>query len=47
MIPLLVSVTDRIGQNIQKEVLLERSFFEEVVVYQFIPPEQRPFDLPR
>ena len=29
--------SDRIGQNIQNEVLLERSIFEVVVVYQFIP----------
>ena len=40
--------SDRIGQNIQNEVSLERSIFEVVVVvYQFIPCEQRPFDLPR
>ena len=39
--------SDRIGQNIQNEVLLERSIFEVVVVYQFIPCKQRPFDLPR
>ena len=39
--------SDRIGQNIQNEVWLERSIFEVVVVYQFIPCEQRPFDLPR
>ena len=38
---------DRIGQNIQNEVSLERSIFEVVVVYQFIPCEQKPFDLPR
>ena len=36
-----------IGQNIQNEVSLERSIFEVVVVYQFIPCERRPFDLPR
>ena len=34
--------SDRIGQNIQNEVLLERSVFEEVNVYQFIPRKQRP-----
>ena len=34
--------SDRIGQNIQNEVLLERSVFEEVNVYQFIPCKQRP-----
>ena len=39
--------SDRIGQNIQSEASLERSIFEVVVVYQFIPCEQRPFDLPR
>ena len=39
--------SDRIGQNIQNEVSLERSIFEVVVVYQFIPCKQRPFDLPR
>ena len=39
--------SDRIGQNIQNEVSLERSIFEVVVVYQFILCEQRPFDLPR
>ena len=39
--------SDRIGQNIQNEVWLERSISEVVVVYQFIPCEQRPFDLPR
>ena len=39
--------SDRIAQNIQNEVSLERSIFEVVVVYQFIPCEQRPFDLPR
>ena len=39
--------SDRIGQNIQNEVSLERSIFEVVVVYQFIPCEQKPFDLPR
>ena len=38
---------DRIFQNIQNELSLERSIFEVVVVYQFIPCEQRPFDLPR
>ena len=38
---------DRIFQNIQNEVSLERSIFEVVVVSQFIPCEQRPFDLPR
>ena len=32
---------------LQNEASLERSVFEEVVVYQFIPCEQRPFDLPR
>ena len=36
----------RIGQNFQNEVSLERSIFEEVVVYQFIPCEQRPVNLP-
>ena len=39
--------SDRIGQNTQNEVWLERSIFQVVVVYQFIPCEQRPFDLPR
>ena len=39
--------SERIGQNIQNEVSLERSIFEVVVVYHFIPCEQRPFDLPR
>ena len=34
--------SDRIGQNIQNEVLLKRSIFEEVNVYQFIPCKQRP-----
>ena len=37
----------RIGQNIQNEVLLERSIFANVVAYQFIPCEQRPFEPPR
>ena len=39
--------SDRIGQNIQNEVLLERIIFEDVVVYQFMPYERRPFNLPR
>ena len=38
--------SDRIGQNIQNEVLLERSVFEEVNVYQFIPRKQRPSIFP-
>ena len=33
--------------DLQNKASLERSIFEEVVVYQFIPSEQRPFDLPR
>ena len=37
--------SDRIVQNIQNEVLLERIIFEEVVVYEFMPCEQRPFNL--
>ena len=39
--------SDRISQNIQNEISLERSIFEVVVISQFIPFEQRPFDLPR
>ena len=39
--------SDRIGQNIQNEVLLERSIFGAGNVYQFISCKQRPFDLPR
>ena len=33
---LFVSVTVRIGQNIQNEVSLERYIFADVVAYQFI-----------
>ena len=34
--------SDRIGQDIQNEVSLERSVFEEVVVYQLYPASRGP-----